>query len=94
MRLADNDQLTARLQFKRAGEAMPECRPPLSPSTLRADLQQVRLRDNLSKPRDSRHGSEDLQRLSRSQKLSAGRGSRIPSRRTIPISSEAPQQTA
>jgi hypothetical protein len=27
MRLADNDQLTARLQFKRAEEAMPECRP-------------------------------------------------------------------
>ena len=38
MRLADNDQLTARFQLKRAGEAMPECRPPLSPSTLRADL--------------------------------------------------------
>ena len=43
MRLADNDQLTAQLQFKRAGEAMAECRPPISSSTLRADLQQTRL---------------------------------------------------
>ena len=69
MRLADDDQLTARLQFKRTGEAMAECRPPLSPSTLRAELQQVRLRENLSKPRDSRHGPKDLQQPSRSQVL-------------------------
>jgi AraC family transcriptional regulator len=65
MRLSDDDQLTARLQFKRTGEAMAEGRPPLSPSTLRAELQQVRLRGNLSKPRDSRHG----QQLLRSQVL-------------------------
>ena len=69
MRLADDDQLTAQLQFKRTGEAMAKGRPPLSPSTLRAELQQVRLRENLSKPRDSRHGPEDLQQLSRSQML-------------------------
>ena len=61
MRLADDDQLTARLQFKRTGEAMADGRPPLSPSTLRAELQQVRLRENLSKPRDLRHVPDDLQ---------------------------------
>ena len=69
MRLNDGDQLTVRLQFKRTGEAMSGGRPPLSPSTLRAELQQVRLGENLSKPRDSRHGPEDLQQLSRSQVL-------------------------
>src|SRR5262249_9154048 len=69
MRLADDDQLTARLQFKRTEEAMAEGRPPLSPSTVRAELQQVRLGENLSKPRDSRNGTEDLQQRSRSQVL-------------------------
>src|SRR5215475_9264348 len=68
MRLADGDQLTVRLQFKRTGEAKAEGRPSLSPSTLRAELQQVRLGE-LSKPPDSRHGPEDLQQLSRSQVL-------------------------
>ena len=58
MRL-DGDQLTLRLQFKRTGEAIAEGRPPLSPSTLRAELQQVRLRENLSKRRDSRDGPGD-----------------------------------
>src|SRR5690348_14395460 len=68
MRLADDDQLTARLQFKRTEEAMAEGRPLLSPSTLRAELQKVRLRENLSTPCDSRPGPEDhLQQLSRSQ---------------------------
>jgi AraC family transcriptional regulator len=66
MRLADDDQLTARLQFKRTGEAMAEGCPPLSPSTLRAEFRQVRLRENFSKPRESRHVPDDLQ-LSRSQ---------------------------
>ncbi|MDI3561790.1 AraC family transcriptional regulator [Bradyrhizobium sp. Arg816] len=67
MRLADDDQLTARLQFKRTGEAMAEGRPLLLPFKLRAELRQVRLRKNFSKPRDSRHGPEDLQQLSGSQ---------------------------
>ncbi|WP_198030346.1 AraC family transcriptional regulator [Bradyrhizobium sp. Tv2a-2] len=48
---------------------MAEGRPPLSPSTLRAELQHVRLGENLSKPCDSRHDPEDLQQLSRSQML-------------------------
>jgi AraC family transcriptional regulator len=59
MRIADDDQLTARLQFDRAREASAECRA----------LQQVRLRKNLSKPRDARHGPKDMQRPSRSQVL-------------------------
>src|SRR5437868_11338144 len=69
MRLADDDRLTARLTFKRAGEAMLEGRPPLLPSTPRAELKQARLRENLSKPRDWPHGPEDRQRLSRSRML-------------------------
>ncbi|RZN34239.1 AraC family transcriptional regulator [Bradyrhizobium sp. Leo121] len=68
MRLADDDQLTA-LQFKRTRKAIAEGRPPHSPSTLRAEIQQVRLGENLSKPRDSLNGTEDLQQLSRSQVL-------------------------
>jgi AraC family transcriptional regulator len=69
MRLANDDKLIARFQFKRTGEAMAEGRPPPSHSTLRAELQQVRLGENLSKPRDSLHALEDLQQLSRSQVL-------------------------
>jgi AraC-like DNA-binding protein len=69
MRLADDDHLTARIQFKRTGEALAEGRPPFSSSTLRAELEQVRLGENLSKPRDSRNGTEDLQQLARSQVL-------------------------
>jgi AraC family transcriptional regulator len=67
MRLADDDQLTAHLQFKRMGGAMAEDRPPLSPSTSGAELQQIRLRENISKVHDSLHGPEDLQQVSRSQ---------------------------
>lgn len=67
MRPADDDQLTARLEFKRMGEAMLGGRPPFSPATARAELQQARLRENLSKPRDWRHGPEDRQQLSRSR---------------------------
>ena len=69
MRLADDDQLTARLQFERTIEVMAECRPPLSPCTLRAELQQVCLRKNLSKPRDPRRDPKDMQQPSRSQVL-------------------------
>ncbi|MBR0823832.1 helix-turn-helix domain-containing protein [Bradyrhizobium liaoningense] len=69
MRLADDDQLTAQLQFKRTREAMAKGRPPLSPSTLRGELQQVGLRENLLRPRYSRHAPEDLQQRSRSQVL-------------------------
>ncbi|CUU20904.1 Transcriptional regulator AraC family CDS [Bradyrhizobium sp.] len=66
MRLADDDQLTARLQLKRTGEAMAEGRPPLSPSKLRAEFRQVRLPQKLPKPHGSRHVPDVLQ-LSRSQ---------------------------
>ncbi|MET4023771.1 AraC family transcriptional regulator [Bradyrhizobium sp. S3.2.12] len=69
MRPADYDLFTARLKFKRTGEAMAEGRPPLSSPALLAELQQGRLHENLSKPRDSRHGPDDLQQLSRSQVL-------------------------
>lgn len=69
MRLADDDQSTAQLKSKRTGEAMVEGRPLLSPSTPRAKLQQAGLRENLSKPRDWRHGPEDRQQLSRSRML-------------------------
>ncbi len=43
---------------------MAEARPLLLPSKLRAELRQVPLRENLSKPRDSRHGPEDLPQFS------------------------------
>jgi AraC family transcriptional regulator len=70
MPLADDDQLIARLQFNRTGEAMAEGRrPPASPSTVRAELQQLRLGENLSKPCDPRHDPEDLQQLFRSEVL-------------------------
>lgn len=68
MHLAD-DQLTARLQFRRTGEAMADGRPPLSASTPRAELQQVRLGGTLSKSCDLQHDPEGPQQLSRSQVL-------------------------
>lgn len=69
MRPADDDQLTARLTFRRTGDAIAEGRPPLSPAMPRAELQHARLRDSLSKPRDWRHGPEDRQQLLRSRIL-------------------------
>ncbi|WP_407156523.1 helix-turn-helix domain-containing protein [Bradyrhizobium sp. STM 3557] len=48
---------------------MAEARPPLSSLTLGAELRQVRLRDDLSRPRQPAHGPEDLQQLSKSQAL-------------------------
>jgi AraC family transcriptional regulator len=68
MRPANDHHLTARLQIKRMGEAMAEGYPH-TPSTLRAELQQVSFGETLSKSCDSQHDPEDLQQLSRSQVL-------------------------
>jgi AraC family transcriptional regulator len=69
MCLADDDQLTARLQLRRTGDAMAEHRAPISTSKWRSELQQAHSRENLSKLSDSRQGPEDPQRLPGSRVL-------------------------
>ena len=68
MRLAD-DHMTVRLLLKRTGEAMTESRSSLSPSTVRAEAQQVRLDGTLWNARDPRRVRGGVVQMPKSQAL-------------------------
>jgi AraC-like DNA-binding protein len=68
VRLADG-HMTVRLLLKRTGEAMTESRPSLSPSTVRAEAQQVRFDGTLWNARDSRRVRGGVVQMPKSQAL-------------------------